>query len=138
MCLAEVGPAQPGDRAEEVLDGHLGQRHALQGTDRRRVEGHIDAAGRRRHPVGVRVDGGLVHRVNLRDLGHPAVRTDVGGYFFQCGQGAPGQEHARAVPGEGARHRTADRPRRAVDNRVLALQQHSAFSSRVESNSQPP
>ena len=90
------------------------------------------------HAIGVRVDGGLVHRVNRCGLGHPAVRTDVGGHFFQRGQGAPGQEYARAVPGECASHRTADRPRGPVDNRVLVLQQHSGIPSRVESDSEPP
>jgi len=112
------------DGTLEVIQRHLGERRALHVTVGDQVERDVDAAGPRGDLVGVLVDGRLVERVKLRRVNGSAAGADVRRDLLQPRPGAPGEVHRGALPGEGARHRTADRAAPAVDDRVLSVEQH--------------
>ena len=59
------------------------------------VEGDVDAAGIRRHGVGVPVDRVLVERVNLGRLGRSARGSDLLGHRVERRGRAAGQKDPR-------------------------------------------
>jgi hypothetical protein len=88
------------------------------------IERDVDAARRRRHIVGMLIDGLLIERVELCDLRGSARRTDPFHGRLELVGGSSGEEHLRSLTGERLGDRAADRASASVDHRVLSLEQH--------------
>jgi hypothetical protein len=71
-----------------VLERQLGERCPLHVQEADRVERDVDAAGALGHRVGVRVDGLLVQRVDLRCLDLASRGGDLPGDLVQLGERA--------------------------------------------------
>jgi hypothetical protein len=91
-------------RCHEVIDRHLGERDPVSVRVADQVEGDVDAAGIRRHGVGVLVDRVLVERVDLRRLGRspaericPATLSSFAGVRPARKTRAPSRANARAT-----------------------------------------
>ena len=86
------------------------------------VEGDVDAAGIRRHGVGVLVDRVLVERVDLSGLGQsPAARSCSATASSVAGV-PPGRKTGRPR-GRTSEQRRADRSATSVDHGILVLEQ---------------
>src|ERR687896_1931593 len=111
-------------RRHEVTHGHLRERGPVGVRVGDQVERDVDAAGVRRHGVGVLVDRVLVERVDLRCLRRSPSGTDLRGNRLERRQGAAGEEDPGALAGERPSNGAADRPAPSVDHGVLVLEQH--------------
>jgi hypothetical protein len=135
----EVGPADPGDRRQEVIQRNLRQRNVLHDINGHSVERDVNPSGGLRHIVGVRVNGGFVHRIDLGRLRCAALGADVVSHILERRQGTAGQEDRCPLMGIGTCHRAADRSGRPVDNGVLVFQQHKhSFSAAAPARRRPP
>jgi hypothetical protein len=120
----ELRAGRRGNRAQEVVHGHLDERCALHVVHADQVDGHVDPAGPGDDVGGVRVDRRLVECVDDGGVDRAAVSAEGLGGTVECGLRAPGQEHVGARTGERGRHRPADRPATSVDYRGLAVEEH--------------
>lgn len=128
--------AQAGDRrAQHVVGGHLDQRRALQVAAADQVERHVDAAGPCDDIVDVRVDRGLLQRIDDRHVRGATRRLDVLGDRRDGLAGPACQEHLGPVPRERARHGAANAPTPAVDDHVPTFQQPAHVPSILGSTS---
>jgi hypothetical protein len=105
----------------DVVDGDLSERDAVHEGDGHGVERDVNPAGVGGDGIGVRCDGGLVERVDLRQAGDAA---DVRGDLLEPGARPPGEIHAGARLRKRKGDRAADRAATAVDHCRLAPQHH--------------
>ncbi len=86
------------------------------------VHRDIDCSRLPGHSIHKCIHRRFVERIERSRLRHAPNGADFAGYLLQLGQGAAGQKHPGSLTGEGARHRSADCPAPAVDQRHLMLQ----------------
>ena len=109
---------------QEVLDPHVHERGPLHVLHADGVEEDIDPARCAGHRSEVPLDGLLVVRIHLGRLGRTSRRGDLVRHRSHLRERAAGQEEARPLPGERARHRPAERPTCPVDHRALLAEEH--------------
>src|SRR5262245_16259471 len=80
------------ERRTEAVARHLRERRPVRVRVADQVERYVDAAGRGRHGVGVRVDGVWVKRVDDRGLGAAAGFADLRRELRERALGAAGEE----------------------------------------------
>lgn len=89
------------------------------------VERNVDAAGIRRHGVGVLVDRVLVERVDLSLSASPPAERICWATASSFARVRPARKTQGAFPGERPSNRAADRSAPSVDHGVPVLEQHA-------------
>lgn len=121
------------DGAFEHRQVHLDQGRAVHVAQADGVEADVDAPSGLGDAIGVGRDLIRVEGIDHRGVHRPTRGADVRGGRVERGGCASGQVDGGSFTGESGGNRSSDGARAAVDDRILAFQQHDVLPVRGSS-----
>ena len=106
----------------EFFNREFGQHFSLIVHDAHGVDRNVEAPGRSRNGISVRVNGLWIQDIHLGRLDSTAYRGNVAGHSVKFGLRATGEKDSRSFPGEYSCDGTANSATTSVDHSIFLVQ----------------